>query len=267
MAAGFPDGPASAEQVVRFAWDRFHHPRYIDPDPLRLVLHAPPDHRELVALISSALALGRVDGILRAGSEICGKLAAIGWGADLGLRDLEDLFHGFVYRFFTASDIAGLVLGYHRSRGDNPDLSFHFRGRDLLSGLASMTDAIIGAAETPMGILIADPSGSSALKRLNLFLRWMVRRDSIDPGGWDRPAAAELLFPLDTHVLRLCQSLGITRRRTSGLATVREVTAWFSCLDPADPVRFDFSLSRMGIHPEGRRLWDSLADSPFPTLY
>lgn len=266
MATAFPGGPANAAQVVRFAWDRFHHPRYIDPDPLRLVLNAPPEHRELVALISSALALGRVDGILRAASEVCGRLAAIGWGSDLRLGDLEDLFHGFVYRFFDASDIAGLVLGYYRSRGDREDLSSYFRGRDLLSGLSEMTTAIGRGAETRMGILVADPSRSSALKRLNLFLRWMVRRDEIDPGTWPRPTAAQLLMPLDTHVLRLCQALGITRRRTAGLATVREVTAWFALLDAADPVRFDFSFSRLGIHPEGRALWNSLVERALPEL-
>jgi uncharacterized protein (TIGR02757 family) len=93
----------------------------------------------------------------------------------------------------------------------------------------------------------ARPSGGSACKRLNLFLRWMVRRDAVDPGGWTRIAASHLVVPLDTHIIRLGRCLGLTRQTTPGWKMAAEITAALRALDPADPIRYDFALCHLGM--------------------
>ena len=91
------------------------------------------------------------------------------------------------------------------------------------------------------------PAGGSACKRLNLFLRWMVRRDAVDFGVWSGLPASRLVVPLDTHVIRVGRCLRLTRYRSPGWAMAREITDSLRRLDPADPVRYDFALCHLGM--------------------
>ena len=91
------------------------------------------------------------------------------------------------------------------------------------------------------------PSTGSACKRLNLFLRWMVRRDEVDLGVWTRVAPSKLIVPLDTHVIRLGRCLQLTRYTSPGWKMAADITATLRQLNPDDPVRFDFSLCHVGM--------------------
>jgi uncharacterized protein (TIGR02757 family) len=91
------------------------------------------------------------------------------------------------------------------------------------------------------------PSAGSACKRLNLFLRWMVRHDALDLGVWSRVSPARLVVPLDTHVIRVGRCLQLTRYTSPGWAMARDITASLRRLDPDDPVKYDFSLCHLGM--------------------
>ena len=91
------------------------------------------------------------------------------------------------------------------------------------------------------------PSAGSACKRLNLFLRWMVRKDAIDLGVWNRLSPSRLVVPLDTHVIRLGRCLQLTRYKSPGWKMAADITASLRQLDPLDPIRFDFSLCHVGM--------------------
>ncbi len=91
------------------------------------------------------------------------------------------------------------------------------------------------------------PSAGSGCKRLNLFLRWMIRRDEVDLGVWTRPSPSVLVVPLDTHVVRVGRCLGLTRRTSPGWPMAAEITASLRALDPVDPVKYDFSLCHIGM--------------------
>jgi uncharacterized protein (TIGR02757 family) len=91
------------------------------------------------------------------------------------------------------------------------------------------------------------PSAGSACKRLNLFLRWMVRSDAVDLGVWTKVSQARLIVPLDTHVIRLGRCLRLTRYTSPGWRMAADITASLRALDPADPVRFDFSICHVGM--------------------
>jgi len=91
------------------------------------------------------------------------------------------------------------------------------------------------------------PSAGSACKRLNLFLRWMVRRDEVDLGVWTSVPASKLIVPLDTHVIRLGRCLRLTRYTSPGWRMAADITASLRALNPADPVSFDFSLCHVGM--------------------
>jgi uncharacterized protein (TIGR02757 family) len=91
------------------------------------------------------------------------------------------------------------------------------------------------------------PSAGSACKRLNLFLRWMVRRDEVDLGVWRVVTPAKLIVPLDTHVIRLSRCLRLTGNTSPGWKMASDITASLRRLDPEDPIRFDFALCHVGM--------------------
>ncbi len=95
--------------------------------------------------------------------------------------------------------------------------------------------------------LLPLPEKGSACKRLHLFMRWMVRKDAVDPGGWADIPKSELIIPVDVHMHRMGIRLGFTNRKSADLKTAIEITKGFTKLQPADPVKYDFALTRYGI--------------------
>jgi uncharacterized protein (TIGR02757 family) len=123
----------------------------------------------------------------------------------------------------------------------------------LLSRCDAFVDAVHSRAARLGGLsgnLLPAPKNGSACKRLFLFLRWMVRRDAVDPGGWERISPSELVLPLDVHLHRISLALGLTARTVPDLKAALEVTGALRNFDPDDPVRFDFSLARLGIRSD-----------------
>lgn len=102
--------------------------------------------------------------------------------------------------------------------------------------------------------LLPDPALGSACKRWMMLLRWMVRQDEVDPGTWKTLGCclkpAQLLVPVDTHMLRIGTALGFTQRQQGSLLTARDITGAFRAIRPQDPVRYDFALTRFGIRRE-----------------
>jgi len=91
------------------------------------------------------------------------------------------------------------------------------------------------------------PSTGRACKRLNLFLRWMVRRDALDPGGWSALAPSALVIPLDVHVIRVGRCLGLTSYRSPGWRMAASITDALREVEPTDPVRYDFAICHLGM--------------------
>jgi uncharacterized protein (TIGR02757 family) len=145
---------------------------------------------------------------------------------------------GSVEQFFLAGDDAS-----------QPDVSAaldSFSERALQTNLRPAYGARL-PARPGVCYFFPRPSAGSACKRLNLFLRWMVRTDAIDLGVWKNVSPARLVVPLDTHVIRLGRCLRLTRYASPGWKMAADITATLRSIDPADPVRFDFSLCHVGM--------------------
>lgn len=257
---------STARSVVLEAYRRYHDPSYISPDPLEIVLEYPePDDREVAALICASLALGRVRSVLAACREVLGRIPGPpGSLREMDLPRLEECFDGFVYRFFGREEMAHFLCAIGRTLRTYGSLQAAFRSHlapgdsTVLSALAGFSRELSREASGIHGLLLAQVERGSASKRWHLFLRWMVRRDDVDPGGWDGVPPSALLVPMDTHMHRLCKELGILRRKSADEKAAVEATEFFRAMAPQDPARFDFSLTRMGIHDRARaesRLW------------
>jgi uncharacterized protein (TIGR02757 family) len=237
-------------------YDRYHRRCYVHPDPLEfLYLYKDLGDREIVALIASSLAYGNVKQILRSVSLVLEKMgpSPSAFLLNAPLNRIAGTFSGFKHRFTTGQDIARLLRGVRRVIEKHGSLEkcflsrFHRRDQNVIPALSAFVENIF-----PEGcdFLIPAPGRGSACKRLNLFLRWMVRRDDVDPGGWDGVPPSKLLVPLDTHMHRIALTLGLTERKQADLHTAIEITEAFKRLSPSDPVRYDFVLTRFGIRKD-----------------
>ena len=238
---------------------RYHHRRFVSPDPLE-VLYDYDDvrDREIVGLVASSLAYGNVKAMLPA---IRGVLETLGPSPAATLRSarpatLRRRLRGFRYRFTTGDQLAGLLAAIRAIIGEHGNLEecfcAHLDDDDetILPALGAFVEAMTDASDCALAHLVPHPADGSACKRLNLFLRWMVRRDAIDPGGWERVRPDRLIMPLDTHVHRTALARRWSRRRTADLAAAMEITAFLRVIHPDDPLRYDFAITRPGIRRE-----------------
>jgi uncharacterized protein (TIGR02757 family) len=174
-------------------------------------------------------------------------------------------FAGIVHRWTREKDIVALLWVLRQMvtatgsieafflRGDDgaPDVE---RALDSFSARAMALDLTKAYGRVPKrpGVcyFFPRPSAGSACKRLNLFLRWMVRRDALDLGVWTRVEPARLIVPLDTHVIRMGRYLKLTSYKSPGWRMARDITSSLRTLDPIDPVKYDFALCHLSMaHP------------------
>ena len=246
----------------------FNHPDSAT-DPIHIVRRFQrDDDREVVGFIAGALAFGRVSSVLQSIERV---LAVIGPAPAAYIRRFEPrrdapAFAGIVHRWTRETDIvallwllrqmvdrAGSIEGFFLE-GHDPDAADVAPSLDSFSSRALALDI-----DTPYGTrrrvrgrrgvcyFFPRPSAGSGCKRLNLFLRWMVRRDALDLGVWTRVSPAQLIVPLDTHVIRVGRCLRLTTYASPGWRMARDITESLRALDPDDPVKYDFALCHLGM--------------------
>jgi uncharacterized protein (TIGR02757 family) len=235
-------------------------------DPIQKVRpFADPADREIAGFCAAALAFGRVASVLNSIETLFNMLRPK--PADFVRRfDPEaapSAMRTMVHRWIRGDDLIALLWILRQMIDRSGSIE-----RFFLDGL-SASDEDVGAALDSFSTraLALDmrraygrqprrpgvcyffprPSAGSACKRLNLFLRWMVRRDEVDLGVWKNVPASKLIVPLDTHVIRLGRCLRLTRYTSPGWRMAADVTASLRELNPNDPVSFDFSLCHVGM--------------------
>lgn len=245
-------------QALDRLYDRYNRREFVHPDPLEFVYrYDQPEDREIAGLIAALLAYGRVAQILRSVANVLERLgdrpAQFVRGASR--QRIEQAVTGFRHRFQTEREMAALLLGVRSVLRRSGSLErcvtagMTGQGRSVLPGLSELVGRLRAGGGASAGHLLSHPDDGSACKRLMLFLRWMVRCDAVDVGGWRKVHPSGLVVPLDVHMHRLGRRLGATTRRSPDLRTAQELTAAFARICPGDPVRYDFALTRLGIHP------------------
>lgn len=248
---------------------RYSRPVYLSTSALSIPhRYVRADDREIAAFVAASLAYGNVKQIHRSAQA---ALEAMGGSPatfirqfDLA-RDPARLQH-VVHRFNSGIDLAILCYllhqaiaaagslqafflnGYDHSHADIEPALTSFVERMLLLDVSPFYPSGLLPAKAGVRFFFPSPTQGSACKRLNLFLRWMVRcGDKIDFGIWTEVSPAKLIMPLDTHVARIVQQLGLTRIKQANWRMAKEVTGRLRAFDPEDPVKYDFALCRLGV--------------------
>lgn len=238
---------------------RYNRREFVHPDPLEF-LHdwEDPLEREIVALVAATLAYGRVAQILASVARVlaCLQPSPRGYLAAASPEEIEAELAGFRHRVVKGRDMAAMLYGVKVMIERLGSLEACFLSglsagdRTTVPAMRGFVGSLAECAGDGCGHLLPAPSSTSACKRMHLFLRWMVRRDAVDPGGWEDVSPAQLVVPLDTHMHRIARQLGFTERKQADLATALEVTSAFRRIRPDDPVRYDFALTRLGIRDD-----------------
>ena len=249
--------------------DSFPKERHVETDPVQFVhRYSDPADREVVGFVAAAFSYGNVKSVIRSVERVVARLGdhPAQFIASFDPRRDARVFRGFYHRWNTGQDVAVLLWILARMIEEHGSLQAAIAGGidprngSVATGLERFSSSALSFGHAQfyseaerchrLGVLYFFPkvSDGSACKRLNLFMRWMVRPDDgVDCGVWDRIAPGSLVIPLDTHISRISQYIGLTEMRTPGWRMAVDVTDSLRKLDPADPLRYDFALCHLGI--------------------
>lgn len=250
-------------EVLERLYTKYNRYELIKPDPLQFVYrYSKPCDMEIAGFVAAVLAYGRVAQIEKSVSGLLGMMgkSPCEFVRNFGPAERKKL-KGFKHRFNTGDDISDLfvqlkkVINKHGSIEKFFLCGYKTGDSTILPALSVFCRTLLDGHEKTAGkqasrglkYLLSDPEKASACKRLNLFLRWMVRDDDVDAGLWKTIDKSSLIVPIDVHMGRLCKILGFYQRKTVSLKAAVEITEAFAKIEPNDPVKYDFCLSRIGI--------------------
>ncbi len=256
---------AALKPVLDRLYAEFNYPDSAT-DPIQIVRRfSRPDDREVVGFIAASLAFGRVASVLQSIQRVLHVTGSqpAAYVSQFDPRREAPAFRSIVHRWTGGPDLVALVwlmrqmidragsLEQFFAAGDDRDAADVGPVIDSFSTRAMGLDLKAAYGRVPrrpgVAYFFPRPSAGSACKRMNLFLRWMVRHDALDLGVWNAVRPARLVVPLDTHVIRVGRCLGLTRYTSPGWRMASDITASLRRLDPDDPVKYDFSLCHIGM--------------------
>jgi uncharacterized protein (TIGR02757 family) len=253
----------SVKTVLDKLYAKYNHREFIKPDPLQFVyLYSRPADMEIAGFLAAELAYGRVQQIQKSVTNLLGRMGNSPFDFVLNFdKQKRKKLENFKHRFTAGSDISDLlellkkVLNEYGSIEEFFIQGYNTNDKNIIPALSKFCDSLLKMyakthttdTSVQLRYLLTSPAAGSACKRLNLFLRWMVRDDDVDAGLWKHIDKAKLIVPVDVHMGRLCRILGFHGRKIVSLSTAMEITEHFSGITPADPVKYDFALSRIGI--------------------
>lgn len=241
---------------LEIIYKNFNKKELVNPDPLFFLYnYTKKEDIEAAGLIASSLAYGNIKTIMKSVKSI---LDLLGPEPASFLDNKTDQWiqkntEGFIHRFAKSPNITGLLRAIREIRKEYGSLESCF-----LNGYKDHDQNILPAAEKFAAVLhekarpfkpehlMPRPEKKSSCKRFNLYLRWMVRNDDVDPGWW-RVDKSKLIIPLDTHMHKIGLEYGLTSRKGTTIKTAIDITQGFSRFTPEDPVKYDFALTREGI--------------------
>jgi len=236
----------------------YNQPAFIQDDPICIPhLFSKKQDIEIAAFFAAIFAWGNRTGIIRKSRELMERMdmSPYDFCKNSHPSSLQQL-HGFKHRTFKEDDLFYFVDFFCRHYAEYDSLETAFTkgmGDDdetIENGMIGFRRYFFEAEHLKRTEKhISTPLQKSSCKRLNMFLRWMVRRDSagVDFGIWRRIKPAQLVCPIDLHVARVAKRFGLMTRTQTDWQAAIELTEHLRKMDPADPVKYDFALFGLGV--------------------
>jgi|SRR6185312_1048108 len=248
-------GKSELKEFLDEKYEAFNRPNFIESDPI-FVAHqfSKKEDIEIAAFFTATFAWGQRPTIIRNGLRLMELMDNEPYDFIINHTESDlKVFKGFAHRTFQSADAAFFIRSLkniYTKKGGVEKVFNTKPSEDMYSGLINFRKTFLGAdTDHRTAKHIADVEKNSSAKRLNMFLRWMVRNDKrgVDFGIWTTIAPALLYCPLDLHSGRVARKLGLLKREQDDWKAVDELTKELLKLDPKDPVKYDFALYGLGV--------------------
>ena len=240
----------------------YNAPSFIDLDPISIPHQfSLKQDIEISAFWVAMLSWGQRKTIINKSNELMSLMdwAPYDFVLNHSAQDLK-AFLNFKHRTFQATDTLYFIDFFkrHYQSSDTLESAFLTGDKDVKSALAHFHNYFFNCEHAPHRTRkhVSTPVRKSSCKRLNMFLRWMVRDDNrgVDFGLWKSFSPADLMIPLDVHVYKVAHQLNLLSRQKADWQSVEELTAALRAFDPDDPVKYDYALFSIGIEKRNPKL-------------
>jgi uncharacterized protein (TIGR02757 family) len=254
MKLGFDEMKTFLDEKANF----YNCQEFITDDPIS-VPHLFKEKRdiEIAGFLTAAISWGNRATIIKNATGLMGRMdfAPYDFVVNAGINDMKG-FKTFVHRTFNGDDCIYFLESLRNIYVEKGGLENIFatpvhQGKSIRESLIQFRNIFFGWKHPGHARKhIADVELNASAKRLNMFLRWLVRRDAgkVDFGLWQQIEPSMLYCPLDVHTGHVARSLGLLTRKSNDWKAVEELTHQLRLLDPSDPVKYDFALFGLGIH-------------------
>ena len=240
---------------------QYNHIDFIEKDPISIPhLYTKQQDIEIAAFFAAIFAWGNRTTIIQKSKELLERMdnAPFEYCTQHQVKDLKKLI-GFAHRTFNDRDLLYCIafFKHHYAKQKSLETAFFMdqdsgkKVKTVAAGLVNFKNYFFSLEDAPYRTKkhIASPENGSTCKRLNMFLRWMVRKDQhgVDFGLWKTISPDDLIIPIDVHVARVSRSFGLISRPQIDWLTALELTEYCRTLDARDPVKYDFALFSLGV--------------------
>lgn len=233
---------------------KYNNRKYLFSDPVYFVhQYKEKEDMEISAFISSSLAYGNIGQIKKSLTYIFSKMGKSPYFFLMSSPEnkIKNIFKNFKHRFTDGNELSDFLIKIKKAYkiyGSLENLflkNYDLNAPHIYFSIYSFINSF--SKNTRPKTLLPSPQKQSAFKRFNLFLRWMVRKDNIDIGIWRKIKASQLIIPLDTHMHKIAKEFKLTKRNDTSIKTAIEITNAFKKINPQDPLKYDFALTRTKI--------------------
>jgi uncharacterized protein (TIGR02757 family) len=247
-------------ELLNAAYERLAVPDFVEDDPIGIPRSFPDrEDAETIGFLTATIAWGQRKTIIANARKLVDLMdgAPHDFVMNADERDLERT-QRFVHRTFNSTDLRHFVVGirhlYNTYGGIEQAFLDHGELGDMATAISLFKQRFFEPAHLPRTQKhVADPAKGSNAKRINMYLRWMVRPNDrgVDLGLWKLITPAQLMVPLDVHTGRVGRELGLLTRSQDDWKAVLELTDALRKFDPLDPVKYDIALFALGV--EGKQ--------------
>ncbi|HWB64967.1 MAG TPA: TIGR02757 family protein [Chitinophagales bacterium] len=246
-------------ELLERKYKAYNNPRFIETDPICIPhLFTKKQDIEIAGFFTATIAWGNRKSIINSGRRIIELMDNAPYQFITGHTDTDlKRFLKFAHRTFNATDALYFIEFFshyykqHQSLEDAFAAYLPVKTPHRGEALIGFHDLFFSLDDAPQRTRkhVATPLRKSTCKRINMYLRWMVRHDNkgVDFGIWEKIKPAHLLIPLDVHVDRVARKLGLVKRKQTDWEAVLELTESLRSFDPKDPVKYDFALFGLGV--------------------
>lgn len=240
------------KEYLDFKAEQYNRTEFIESDPIQLPHRfSRKEDIEIIGFLVSTIAWGNRTMIIKSGEKLIDIMGNAPHDFIMNYKEFSDL--DFVHRTFNSVDLDFFFSSLHRIYSSGSSLEDSFKEHSEIEGIKGR---IVNFRETFLSQPheqrsekhISNPMKNSAAKRINMYLRWMVRKDNqgVDFGIWNSISPSELYMPLDVHTSRNARALGLITRKQDDWKTLEELMKKLKKFDPIDPVKYDFALFGIG---------------------